>query len=211
MNHNLSSKELLDSTIVLGLNNIIKGITEKPEGSCLYWHQSFNFRNDIHSETNRQNLYILTKSAKNVLEIGFNGGHSTALFLHANPKIEILSFDIAHHKYTLPCVEYLKSLNYTIEFVKGSSDITIPKYEVKTTYDIICIDGGHGYEIAEKDLINCKKFAHENTFIVFDDTHCLHLQKLLSYYLNKELIEEVDYQKNNLKKSETQRIFKYIV
>ena len=206
----LDSKSFLENQIILGLNKTIIDSGVKPEGSCLYWHQSFNFRNDINSENNRQNLYTLTKSAKNILEIGFNGGHSSALFLHANPKIKILSFDIAYHKYTVPCVEYLKKLNYNIEFVKGSSDITVPKYEVKTKYDIICIDGGHGYDIAEKDLINCKKFAHENTFVVFDDTHCLHLQNLLSYYLNEKLIEEVDYQ-NYLRKSETQRVFKYII
>ena len=37
------------------------------------------------------------KNIKNILEIGFNAGHSANLFLNTNTKCNVLSFDIGEH------------------------------------------------------------------------------------------------------------------
>ena len=71
----MNIEEFLNSSDIKSLNDIIVKSSVKPEGNCLYWHNSFNFRSDINSENVRQNLYTLAKTSKNVLEIGFNGGH----------------------------------------------------------------------------------------------------------------------------------------
>ena len=65
------------------------------------------------------------------MEIGFNAGHSTLLSFLANPKLSFLSFDIATHKYTVPCAEYLQK-HFDLTFIKGNSRKTaIPAYTVK--------------------------------------------------------------------------------
>ena len=155
----------------------------------------------------RQNLYNLAKNSKNILEVGFNGGHSSVLYFYSNPSLELLSFDIALHKYTKPCVKFLQRF-YNIEFIEGDSNITIKNYIVKNKYDIIHIDGGHGKICAENDLINCKKFSHSNTILVFDDTNQNIINNLLNQYINN-LIVEIEY--NNIyKKCNYHRLFKYI-
>ena len=36
-------------------------------------------------------------------------------------------------------------------------------------FDLIFIDGGHHYNIAKGDLINCKNLAHNKTIVIMDD------------------------------------------
>ena len=55
----------------------------------------------------------------------------------------------------------------------GDSTITIPEYYINNsskTFDLIFIDGGHTYEVALADLLNCKKLSHKNTIVIMDDT-----------------------------------------
>ena len=37
-------------------------------------------------------------------------------------------------------------------------------------FDLIFIDGGHTYDVAKTDIMNCKKLAHKDTIVVMDDT-----------------------------------------
>ena len=75
------------------------------------------------------NLYSLGRTAKNILEIGFNTGHSALLFLISNPESKLTCFDIVSHKYTMPCFEYLNSLfPGRINLIAGDSTITVPEF-----------------------------------------------------------------------------------
>ena len=218
-NNNYDFQEFSDLPILVNLNNIIKNSNnknnEKLEGNILYEHLS-NFEL-IHPNNSkrpgfdikRQNLYNLAKSSKNLLEIGFNGGHSSTLYFYSNPTLKLLSFDIASHKYTQPCINFLKQF-YNIEFIKGDSTITVKNYIVKEKYDVIHIDGGHGIKCAEEDLLNCVKFAHKNTILVFDDTNQPLLNELLNKYINKKLITEINYD-NIYKKCNYHRLFNYLI
>lgn len=109
-----------------------------------------------------------------ILEIGFNAGHSSELFLE-NSNAYIYSFDIGIHFH-----EYLKYgkqfLNnkfpnrHTLVF--GDSRETIPRFNINNNnikFDIIFIDGGHDYDVAYGDLINCRKLAKEETIVIMDD------------------------------------------
>jgi predicted O-methyltransferase YrrM len=37
-------------------------------------------------------------------------------------------------------------------------------------FDLIFIDGGHDYNIANADLENCRKLANKDTIVILDDT-----------------------------------------
>jgi len=107
---------------------------------------------------------------KTAMEIGFNAGHSADIFLSTNPSLHLTSFDLGAHKYVTVAKEYIDKIypsRHTL--ILGDSTQTIPVYE-QTTYDLIFIDGGHEYEITKADLLNCRRFAHENTIVIMDDT-----------------------------------------
>ena len=155
----------------------------------------------------RKNFYNIVKGAKSLLEIGLNGGHSLGVFLLSNPKLEVLSFDICEHAYVRDVANYYKS-KYNFTFVEGNSLITVKEYNNEKKYDVIHIDGGHIEECVVNDLINCKRFAHKDTLMIFDDTNAEHISYILNEYCKKGFITEIDYS-NNLKECFFHRIFKY--
>ena len=54
----------------------------------------------------------------------------------------------------------------------GDSTVTVPEFikdHPDSKFDLIFIDGGHTYDIATKDIMNCKVLAHADTIVVMDD------------------------------------------
>ena len=209
---NLSNEGLEKTTDIININNIIKKHTNKVEGNCLYRHHSnfIQFEKGHRYDNKlilRNNFFNIVKDAKNILEIGLNGGHSMAIFLLSNPKLEVLSFDICEHNYVKDIANYYKN-KYNFNFVEGDSLITVKEYNNDKKYDIIHIDGGHYEKCIINDLINCKKFAHKDSLMIFDDTNAPHISKIINKYCENNFIKEIDYSAN-LKKCFFHRIFKY--
>jgi hypothetical protein len=92
------------------------------------------------------------------------------VFLSTNPSLRLTSFDLGAHEYITVAKEYIdKTYPSRHTLILGDSAQTIPAHE-QTTYDLIFIDGGHEYENAKTDLLNCRRFAHKDTIVIMDDT-----------------------------------------
>ncbi len=119
-------------------------------------------------------LVNLSKNVKTALEIGFNAGHSAEIMLGNNPELNLISFDLGDHAYSLLGKQYI-DMKYPGRhtLIIGDSRISIPKF-IKDfpgkTFDLLFIDGGHEYEIAKADLENCRYLAHKESIVILDDT-----------------------------------------
>lgn len=174
------------------LYTICKEIGEKIEGNCFTEH--LNIDNKINELIYKQmNHYILGKNATNIMEIGFNAGHSSLLYLIANPNSKLTIFDICSHKYTIPCFEYLKSVfPNRLQIFPGDSTKTVPEYYINNPnkkFDLIHIDGAHFGDIPNKDFHNSLKLASD--IIIWDDTQMKTLNDLFNGYINKGLVNEI--------------------
>lgn len=208
----LSNRALEQTEDIININNIIRRHTNFIEGNCLYQHRSnfAEFERGMRYDNKlilRENFYNIVKNKKNLLEIGLNGGHSMAIFLLSNPNLQVLSFDICFHKYVRDVAQYYKR-KYNFEFIEGDSLITVKNYNNRTKYDVIHIDGGHDPKCVVNDLINCKRFAHKDTLMIFDDSNAPHIGKILNEYCQNGFIKEIEYS-NVIKKCYFHRIFKY--
>ena len=181
------------------LNRIIQSTGELLEGNVFYDHHSQDYSINNNFENKRYNLFYQGMLAVDILEIGFNAGHSALLYLIANPYSKIHFFDLGEHDYSRKCFAYLDSVfpnRLTVTW--GDSTVTVPAYPA-SVFDFIHIDGGHTRIVAESDFHNCRHFANPETLLMIDDYdhNCLHTfcNQLMKY--NKirkvDLLYETQY------------------
>ena len=203
----MSYSTIWESEDLKNLNDKISDCGGSLEGNALYRNGTKTFQKRENLDDLRENLYRCAKRKKKILEVGFNGGHSNLLFLHANPDAEILNFDLMGHKYSYPCYEYIKS-KYNVSLIQGNSMKTLLEKD-REVFDLIHIDGGHNDKVVFSDLVNCKRFAHKNTIMIFDDTNSETITKILEFAIHCKFIKEINYEKENLKEIKYHRIFRY--
>jgi len=116
------------------------------------------------SKINFINNILINYPIHNVSEIGFNAGHSAAIFLNSTNINNCTSFDLCTHTYSSMAKQYMKQkYKHRLTIICGNSQVTIPKYN-SHRFDLVFIDGGHYNNVPYLDIQNsisylCKK-AH---------------------------------------------------
>jgi len=105
---------------------------------------------------------------KNVLEIGFNAGHSANCFLSQSEDINLTSVDICEHDYVFPCAGFI-SKKFPDRFSLMIGDSRDVLRNMREKFDFIFIDGWHKEDVCYEDIVNCKKLANSDTIIMLDD------------------------------------------
>jgi hypothetical protein len=109
---------------------------------------------------------------KTICEVGFNAGHSAAIFLLANPNARYIVFDFGEQIYSQQQIDYINNLfPNRMTYVKGNSQIEIDKYHQinpSVSCDLWSIDGDHGPN-AERDFEAARKMAPRGGLVLADD------------------------------------------
>ena len=150
------------------LNKIITQTNNVVEGNLFYSHMDNSFKLNDNYKDKRNNFVNFIKEGKDILEIGFNAGHSAALSLHTNPNIRYTGIDICYHDYTKLCAKYLiDKFDNFVDLCIGDSKELLNKIPYK--YDRIHIDGDHSYYGAKTDLTGCFDLITNDGLILVDD------------------------------------------
>ena len=127
-----------------------------------------------------RSLQVEARRHTQVLEVGFNAGHSLATMLHGNrSRVQrVLAFDLNEHRYVMPCLARLRSWHeqrgVRIGFVAGNSTVTLPQVaqdhpELRSAFTLLHIDGGHAFAVALADIQNARSFAAPGATLIIDD------------------------------------------
>lgn len=125
--------------------------------------------------------HAAAKEVKRICEIGFNMGHSAALWLTSNKAAHVVMFDLWDHSYGAPAESILQArFPGRLTVIKGDSTTTVPAYIAANpgTYcDIVSVDGDHSFPGALADLVNMVKLAQPanaqfQSIGFIDDTPC---------------------------------------
>ena len=135
-------------------------------------------RPPLEGSTSPEELLYLASTAQRsgavvIGEIGFNAGFSTQVFLTANPKARVVSFDLVEHGYTKVAKEILdKKFPGRHTLIAGDSTKTVPEFgrqNPDVRFDLFFIDGGHDYEVAKADIMNVMPLCTADTAVIIDD------------------------------------------
>ncbi len=162
------------------------------EGNSFYVHCSLNIYPKLY--TKQLNLFWCGKQATTkICEIGFNAGHSTMLMLLGREKtpLDFTVFDIGHHPYTRPCLDYIKTQfpHVNFEYIEGNSIETMPRWiEANQSqlglYDVVHVDGGHSQECIFNDMKNADALAKKGGIVIIDDTNVPYINNYVDVYIS---------------------------
>ena len=196
------------------LSQIIINSNSSLEGNCFYYHTTLDLFSQLYPK--QLNLFWCGKQAiNNMCEIGFNAGHSTMLLLLGRDKtpLNFTIFDIGHHAYTRPCVDYIQSKfsHVNFEYVEGDSTVIMSEWinahpDLIHKYDVVHVDGGHSEFCISNDMKNADLLVKINGIVIVDDTNVPDINKYVDLYLSNgsyielNLLPTYGYQHRIIKK-----------
>jgi hypothetical protein len=193
-------QEMLDD-----IKKIIIDSKASLEGNSFYVHASLDLYSELY--TKQLNLFWCGKQAlTRICEIGFNAGHSSMLMLlgRDTTSLDFTIFDIGHHPYTKPCLEYIKShfeyINF--EYIEGDSTLTMPKWieanqSYLALYDVVHVDGGHSEHCISNDMKNADILVKNGGIVIIDDTNLSWINNYVDLYLSNGKYREIDVLKTS--------------
>jgi len=142
---------------------------------------------DMDMKSCHHNLFVaLGKKYKfnNILEIGTHGGAGAVLLSHLFPGAEITTIDLPDD-HPIFLETYGRNLHSERnKFIRRRNKLLSSKSNIKfiqinslcltflnESFDLIWVDGAHGYPVVNIDIINSLRMVKKNGFIVCDDVH----------------------------------------
>jgi len=126
-------------------------------------------------QTDQYDQWATDVAIKTICETGFNAGHSAARFL-SDGNAKVYEFDFGSHAYAHTAEAFLTAkFPDRLKVTWGDSMKTLPQFHIENPdikCDLVSVDGGHSFEVADADLRNFAQMASSKHFLVIDDTPC---------------------------------------
>lgn len=130
---------------------------------------------------------------KSVLEIGFNRGHGSAMFLWSDKNVKVFSIDISTRKETVHAAIVLKNrFDNRFDFLALESGYAFDTLKDKN-FDLCFVDGAHDKLSVIVDINLCKNL--KIPYLLFDDVYPHYgqvTQAIGEYDDELELIKDMD-------------------
>ena len=108
-----------------------------------------------------------------ICEVGFNGGHSAAVFLSAaGRRAKMVSFDLAEFDYSETAQRLVGALYPDqLRLIVGRSETTVPRFSKRhgRACDLFSVDGDHSYEGTSRDISNAVGATRPGGTLILDD------------------------------------------
>jgi predicted O-methyltransferase YrrM len=196
---------------VKALEEIIKGTGVPLEGNSFYYHNSLRRFDQLLMK--QINLFWAGQQVKNnIIEIGFNAGHSSLLFLLAaeGRHVDMTVFDLGAHAYVRPCLEYLRSQfsNANIKYIEGDSMKTLPEFKKTNpgSYNVVHVDGGHDRDVVLSDIAVTADLVAPGGLFIIDDTNIDYISEIADAcissgaFVEEKILDTVGYQHRILRR-----------
>ncbi len=157
------------------------GLTKLNNVLMQYFGENFDETIGMYSEhlVLLSSISCLNKSIKNILEIGTFDGKTALILSKIFEDANILTIDLpstdsdfesTYDRQGL-CQTFVENRNKNLEnkrikFLESNS-IALVNDEEK--YDLIWVDGAHGYPVVSMDIINSYRLCSENGYVLIDD------------------------------------------
>lgn len=196
------------------ISHVLRDIGERVEGNfvCDVFPDNIVIGKNIEKI---YNLKYLSINKKKICEIGVNAGHSLLIMIEQNPTAHYQLFDLGYHKYTQPCIEYIKTQypNTKIDITYGDSKQTIKthifenKQEIQS-YDLIHIDGGHDDLELSSDFYLSSLIGNKDCILIMDDYNFLNIKNFIDFRVTGKVIKQ--YNDINLKLTDKHFIYTHL-
>jgi hypothetical protein len=141
---------------------------------------------------------------KNLIEIGFNVGHSSTIILSMFDDVNITSFDINRNERTTQGADKVKEKFgqrhqfFAYNTLNLRQDLNNKKFSFLPA-DLIFIDGGHTFDVALNDIM----IAKENNirYVLVDDSNIPDVAKAIDSVSFLQKIKTFDYVYSSKKKT----------
>ena len=162
---------------VAKLDILVEESKDQLEGNCFYHgHARLTDWRFFYKRVNYTSV-IRDFDVKRMLEIGFNAGHSSVIFLAAMPRDgEYISLDLGEHPYSRPCFDYLQTQYPQIkEYIMGDSRKMLPELlntrpNYVESFDCVHVDGGHSLDVVLSDIQYAHFLLKSKGILILDDT-----------------------------------------
>lgn len=108
--------------------------------------------------------------ALSIGETGFNAGFSASALLSSHPDAKVTSFDLGEYAHVADAKTLVDArFPGRHRLITGDSRLTLPNYKSEELFDLVFIDGAHGFRVARADILNFRRLCKPDAKIIMDD------------------------------------------